>query len=70
MDHPPAVTVMDGSMEGNIDNATAPATRTRNSDPLAHAAATVIATLNTAHPAHGAATAPAMRDPNATHPLQ
>lgn len=64
MDHPPGATVM----EGSIDTATAPAMMSRNFDPLAHAATT--ATLNTAHPAHEAATAPAIRDPSATHPLQ
>lgn len=66
MGRPPAATVVVGS----IDTATALATKTRNSDPLAHAAANVIATLSTAHPAHEAATATAIRDPSATHPLQ
>lgn len=65
---PADTTVMDGSMGGSIDIATAPAIRTRNSDPRAREVATVSATPNSAPRAHEAATA--IRDLYPTHPLR
>lgn len=69
---PVDTTVMDGSMGGIIDTATAPATKIRNPDPRVLAAVTASATTIAALRAHEAATATAMataiRDLYPRHP--